>query len=75
MIWVWCLGTEGDKGVARGKVRASVLAEAYDIDPICAARVIAFVVAESIAHRKHKDVTVTVGGAFEGYAAVDCSDL
>ena len=63
----------GDKGNAKGKIRASVVAEAYAIGPECLAKVLASVMeAEIKTHKVHDDVTVDVSAEASGDATALC---
>ena len=65
--------SEGDKGNAKGKIRASVVAEAYAIGPECLAKVLASVMEADIkTHKVHDDVTVGVSAEASGSADALC---
>eukprot|EP00210_Caulerpa_lentillifera_P008105 g7739.t1 len=65
---------EGDKGNAKGKVRAWVIAEAYQKGEECVAKVMSQVIAETSTHKVHTDVTVGATGEATGDAFAICDD-
>eukprot|EP00210_Caulerpa_lentillifera_P008107 g7741.t1 len=64
---------EGDKGNAKGRVCAWVIAEAYEKGGVeCVAKVLAAIEAKSDPHKIHRDVSVQVGAITIGSASVKC---
>lgn len=76
MFFALCLTVvlEGDKGNAKGKIRAWVVAEAYKKGEECLAKVLSKVMAETSKHKVHTDVSVSVEGSAEGDALAVCDD-